>query len=399
MTGPPPVNKNVSHARHSPRYTARVRSIRIGSLLGIPLLINPGWFIIAGLTLWLLAFQFFPAVLPDSGRTLHIVMAVLSAVIFFASIVAHELAHSVVAKYYGIPVRSISLFIFGGVAHITREAARPFNEILMAAAGPLMSLVLGVLFLVAWVIADSSGPFGVVLAFSGFMNIILGIFNLLPAFPMDGGRVFRALVWLAVGDYNRATSVAAWVGRGFAWFIIFLGGLAALGINVGIASNVLGGIWLVLIGLFLETGARRSLTQLTYIEELNRFSLTDLMITDPPVAEADRSLESLARGVLEINPRVCYFVEDEGTLAGILSAYELREIPESLWQQMTAREAMVPREQLRPVSPSTSVSDALLEMENEGLLHAPVVDEGRVVGVIGRERIVNVLRQAGLVTG
>ncbi len=378
-----------------------MRSIRLGSLMGIPLFINPGWFIIAALTIWLLAFQFFPTALPGSSRIMHIGMALVSALIFFSSIVLHELAHSVVAKRYGIPVSSITLFIFGGVAHITREAARPANELLMAAAGPATSLALGALFVGIWLLlgADLSSPVGLTIAFSGWMNIILGVFNMLPAFPMDGGRVFRSIIWYFTGSYSRATSVAGWTGRGFSWMLITLGAFAIVGIDVYIAANPLGGIWLVLIGLFLDNGARRSLVQLTYVRELNRFNARDLMVEDPPIADADRSIGSLARGVIEINPRVCFFVEDRGVLAGILSAYEVREVPEELWDRVTAREAMVPRQNLRPMAPETPVSDVLLEMENEGLLHTPVVDGGRVIGIIGRERIVNVLRQAGLIRG
>lgn len=377
-----------------------MRNIRLGTLVGIPLYINPGWFVIAGLTLWLLAFQAFPSVLPDAGRSTHIVMAVVGATIFFVSIILHELAHGLIARQYGIPVRSISLFIFGGVAHITREATDPLKEMIMAAAGPFTSLALGGGFVAAWYgTGTPDNAFGIILAFSGFMNIILGIFNLLPAFPMDGGRVFRSAVWLFTGDYNRATLVAGWTGRGFAWLLVLVGVLALVGLDVRLANDALGGVWLILIGLFLESGARRSLVQLTYLRELNRFHVRDLMVSDPPVADADRSLGSLARGVLDINPRVCYFVEHQGALAGILSAYELREIPEALWDQITAGDAMVPTARLRPMAPDTLLSEVLIEMENEGLLHAPVVDDGQVVGVIGRERIVNVLRQAGLITG
>ncbi|MDZ7727989.1 MAG: site-2 protease family protein [Dehalococcoidia bacterium] len=376
-----------------------MRSIRLGSLLGIPLHINPGWFLICGLTIWVLAARVFPTILPRESMTTHIAMALVSAFIFFASIVLHELAHSVVAKRYGIPVRSITLFIFGGVAHITREAARPLSEMLMAASGPLLSIVLGAGFLGVWFLAGSgtTDPVSITIFWVAIMNLALGIFNFLPAFPMDGGRVFRSIIWLITGNYARATSVAGWTGRGFGWSMIGLGGLAIAGFDVFLAAEPIGGIWLYpLIGLFLDTGARRSLVQLRYVRELQRFRARDLMLADPPVAEADRPLGPLARGVLEINPRVCYFVEDRGALAGILSAFELRDVPESLWDTTTAREAMVPSSDLRPVDPELLASDVLVEMENEGLLHAPVVEQGRVIGIIARERILGVLRQAGL---
>ncbi len=378
-----------------------MRTLRIGSLLGIPLLVNPGWFLIAALTVWLLATQIFPDVLPELSTGVHIAMALVSAVLFFSSIILHELAHSVVAKFYGIPVRSITLFLFGGVAHITREATRPLNELLMAAAGPLLSLALGAILIGAWFLFGSvtDEPLPIIIFWAGAMNIILGIFNFLPAFPMDGGRVFRSIIWLVTGDFQRSTVIAAWTGRLFAWSMMAIGALAIAGLTIPvIATTPISGLWLILIGFFLENGARQSLVQVRLIRELQRFTARDLMLSDPPVADAARSIGSLARGVIEINPRVAYFVEENGSLAGILSSFEVLEIPERMWDTITAGEAMVPTARLVAMKPDAPLSEVLLEMENEDLLHAPVVEEGRVIGIIPRERIVNVLRQAGLIS-
>ena len=375
-----------------------MRNIRLGSLLGIPILVNPSWFLMFGFTTWLLATQFYPEALEDATRTTHYAMAGISAVLFFASIIVHELAHSVVAKHYHIPVRSITLFLFGGVAQITREAAKPLNELLMAAAGPLTSLLLGALFLGGWfaIGAENSRPVDYVLIWLALMNVILGIFNLLPAFPMDGGRIFRSLIWLITRNYNRATSIAAWTGRGFAWGMMVLGVLAIMGTNVYLATDWGSGVWLIFIALFLENAARQSLAQNKLVRELQRYSAGDLMHADPPVIDGDRTVAAAARGVLEINPRVCYFVEDDGKLAGILSAHQMRLVPESQWDTTTAAQAMVPRAQLRATPRQRLVSEVLLEMETEDLLHMPVVDDGRVIGVIARDRILAVLRQANL---
>jgi len=375
-----------------------LRNIRLGSLLGIPVLVNPSWFLLFGITTWFLATQFYPDALEDASRRTHYAMATASVLVFFASIVLHELAHSLVARAFNIPVKSITLFIFGGVAQITREAARPWHELLMAAAGPLTSLVLGGLFALAWWLAGAQGdrPIDYVLVWLAIMNGILGLFNLLPAFPMDGGRIFRAAIWLTTGSYNRATAVAGWTGRGFAALMIGLGFAAVLGFDVRVAEDIGGGIWLMLIGLFLENAARQSLFQNRLVRELQRYRAEDLMHRDPPVVAGDLSVGSLARGVLELNPRVCYFVQEDGRLAGILSGYQMREIPEESWDRVTASEAMVPSGRLRATDRDRLLSDVLLEMETEELLHMPVVDDGRVVGVIARDRILGVLRQAGL---
>lgn len=375
-----------------------MRNFRIGSLLGIPILVNPSWFILFALTTWLLATQVFPSVLTSASNVTYFAMAAASVLVFFISIIVHELAHSFVAKRYGIPVRSITLFVFGGVAQITRDATRPIAELLMAVAGPLMSFVIGGLFLFLWwaIAAGDSSPIGLVLFWLAWMNLVLGIFNLMPAFPMDGGRVFRALIWLISGNYHGATKIACWTGRGIAWVTIGAGVLSLVQVPVPLVSQPLGGAWLVLIGVFLENAARQSLLQNRLVRTLKQYSASQLMVADPPVVEGAMSVGSLARGVLELNPRVCYFIEDEGRLAGILSSYQLRAVPEQLWDSTTAAQVMVPRQRLKATGPESPVSDVLLEMEASNLLHMPVVREGRVIGVIGRDRILGVLRNAGL---
>lgn len=377
-----------------------MRNIRLGSLLGIPILVNPSWFLLFGLTTWILATEVFPDALSEASAQTHFLMAAASVLLFFASIILHELAHSVVAKAYKIPVRSITLFLFGGVAQITREAARPLGELLMAAAGPLMSFVLGGIFLGIWFVlgAQDTRPIDYVLFWVAWMNFVLGIFNFMPAFPMDGGRVFRSLIWLVTGNYNRATSIAAWTGRGIAWSMMAIGLLAVFYVDVIIARDPLGGGWLILIGLFLENAARQSLLQNRFVRTLQQYHTSDLMTLDPPVVPGSMTVGSLARGVLEINPRVCYFVEENGSLAGIISGYQLREVPEPLWDVTTASQAMVTKDKLRPARKEQLVSEVLLEMETENLLHMPVIEDGRVIGVIARDRILGVLRQAGLIS-
>jgi Zn-dependent protease len=374
-----------------------MKNIRLGSLLGIPILVNPSWFLLLGLVTWLLAAQIFPASLRDASAVTYFAMAVVSVLLFFSSIILHELAHSVVAKAYRIPVKSITLFIFGGVAHITREAKRPGAELLMAAAGPLTSLLLGFAFLGAWWVlgANDSRPIDHVLFWLALTNGALAVFNMIPAFPMDGGRVFRSLIWMVSRNFYSSTMVAAWTGRGIAWAGMGAGILAVMGTNVFIANNPIGGVWLILIGLFLENAARQSLLQTRVVRALERYRATDLMIADPPVVPSDTTIERLASGVLEINPRVCYFVEDQGRLAGIISAYQMVCVPQPAWQTTTAADAMVPATRLVPVDPERLASDILLEMENHEATHFPVVRDGRVIGVIGRDRILNVLHQAG----
>lgn len=373
-------------------------NIRVGTLAGIPILISPSWFILFGLTTWLLATQFYPDALQDADRTTHYLMAASSVLLFFASIVIHELAHSLVARAYKIPVKSITLFILGGVAQITREAAKPLHELLMAAAGPLTSFALSAFFFGVWFAlgAENTRPVDYVVIWLALMNIVLGVFNFLPAFPMDGGRVFRSICWMVTGNFDRATSIAAWTGRGFAWAGIAAGVAAMAGQNVILANNPASGAWLIFLGLFLENAARRSLQQNRLVGELRLYRAEDVMSHNLPVVDGAQTVGSLARGVIDLNPRVCYLVEDHGSLAGLISGYELRSIPENLWDSVTARQAMVPSDALRATAREQLVSDVLLEMEIEELLHMPVVENGRVIGVIARDRIMKLLVQAGL---
>lgn len=375
-----------------------LRSIRIGALFGIDILIHPGWFVLVGLTTWLLATDIYPDALKDRSQGTHVAMAAVSVVAFFASIVLHEMGHGLVAKAYRIPVRSITLFIFGGVAQITREAQRPVAELLMAAAGPLTSLALAFAFFGAWaaVGAHDNRPADVVLIWLAYMNAVLAVFNLLPAFPMDGGRIFRALLWLIGRSYSVATMIAAWSSRAIAWVMIGAGAMSAAGMDVPLIAKGPGSLWLMLIGFFLENAARQSLHQDRLLRELRKHSAGTLMAPDPPVVDGSVTVGSLARGVLELNPRVVYFVEEEGRLAGIVSADQIRAVPPADWDRVTAAEVMVPSGRMHASPPERPASDVLLEMETEGLNHLPVVAEGRVLGVIARDRILGVLSQAGL---
>jgi Zn-dependent protease len=373
-----------------------MKPLRIGSLLGIPILLHPSWFLLLAFVTWLLASDVFPAWLDDRSASVYFAMAAATVVMFFASIVAHELAHSVVAKAYKIPVRSITLFIFGGVAQITREARRPLSELLVAVAGPFMSLVLGIVFLGAWWLLGSHEhrAVDVILLWLGITNFALAVFNMIPAFPMDGGRVFRALIWMVTRNYYRSTEIAAWTGRVFGWALM-AGGLLLIVGPGDVVQNPVQGIWFLFIGFFLETVARQNLVQSRAVRTLDRYNASDLMLSDPPIVDRDVAVGLLARGVIELNPRICYFVEDNGRLAGILSAYQMLRIPEARWDATTAAHAMVPSNRLHPVQPDRKASEILMEMEEEDLTHLPVVKDGRVVGVIGRDRLIGVLRQAG----
>jgi Zn-dependent protease len=231
---------------------------RLGRIAGIELRVHPSWFVILLLVVWMLAGSALPADFPGVAAPVRMAMAAGIALFFFLSLLAHELAHSVVAGVRGIPVHRITFFLFGGMAETSSDSRSPGEEFLIAVAGPLMSFFLAAVLLAVWWYGAGAG-WGPVIAGSagyiGFLNLILGVFNLLPGFPMDGGRILRSGIWAATGDKTRATKWASRVGEGMALLLMAYGGWRAL------TGELMGGIWLVLIGLFIRHAARASYQQ------------------------------------------------------------------------------------------------------------------------------------------
>lgn len=233
-------------------------SFRVGRVLGIDVRVHPSWFAIVLLVMWVLAGVALPADFPDAGAALRLLAAGAITMLFFLSLLAHELAHAVVAVRRGIPVHGITFFLFGGVAHTGKDSRSPLEEFLIAVAGPVMSVALAVLFLAFWWAGMNAGWDGLVvggMAYLGALNLILAVFNLLPGFPMDGGRVLRALLWAVTGDVTRATRWASHIGVAMALLLMGYGGWRVL------QGNFIGGVWLVLIAAFIARAARTAYQQ------------------------------------------------------------------------------------------------------------------------------------------
>lgn len=231
---------------------------RLGRILGIELRVHPSWFIIALLVLWMLAGVALPADFPETAAPLRLAMAAAITLLFFLSLLAHELAHSVVALTRGIPVHRITFFLFGGVAQTSKDSRSPGEEFLIAVAGPIMSFLIAALFLSAWWLGTDLGWGALVVGTAGYvaaLNLVLGVFNLLPGFPMDGGRILRAALWAVTGDVTRATRWASRVG------VVMALALVGYGLWRALQGEVMAGLWLVLIGLFIRHAARISYQQ------------------------------------------------------------------------------------------------------------------------------------------
>ena len=374
-----------------------MKPIRAATFFGVPLFVTPGGFLLLGGIAVLLALNVYPDVHAEASAGVHVSMAIASALLFVFTIALHELAHCLAARAFHAQVKSVTINFLGGVSQISRESKTPGEELIVAGVGPLTNLVIAVALLGGWRMLgapnDSAGA--IVVVWLGSMNAAIAVLNFVPAFPLDGGRIFRSFAWMVTKNPSRATQATAWVTRVVAWAMMAAGAAVLTGADLVIAASPSSGVWLSFIGFFLSNAANQALFRDRLSTELDRYSAGELM-SNPPVVQTSASVGSLARGVLEINPRVCYFVEDEGRLAGIISAYQMREVPLAQWDTTSAGEAMIPRAKLQPTTADRGLAQVLLEMENADITHMPVVTDGRVVGVIGRDRILGVLQKAGL---
>lgn len=363
-------------------------SIRIGSIFGIPVGIHYTWFAVFLLVTVNLVFFFGgEAAYPEWSLFERIVVAVITSLLFFASVLVHELAHSVVALQKGIPVKSITLFIFGGVAQIAREASRPGVEASIAIVGPLMSLALSAVFYaIYFVVGPEVEHVAAAAWWLGLINLMLAVFNMLPGFPMDGGRVFRALVWGLTNNYGTATKVASVTGRLFGFGLIVTGSIQLF------ATGDLGGLWLVLIGWFLENAARSSYKQYQLREALEGMTARDAMVPPCPIVQPYVTLDLLVTGYMLPTGSRCFSVQQDDGATGLVTFGSVREVPKEQWHERTVADVMVSAPQVLTANPANEAVDVLMAMLEKGVNQVPVVDDGRIVGLVTRESLLQIVR-------
>jgi Zn-dependent protease len=364
-------------------------SIALGRVLGIPLRLHYTWFVIFALVTISLVIR--PSVEPPyPPLAQRIILGILTSLLFFASIVIHELAHSILATRNKIPVKDITLFVFGGVSQITKEATHPSAELLIAVVGPLTSLALGGIFYGLYLLLAGAG---LTLAASltlwlAWINVVLAIFNLIPGFPLDGGRIFRAVVWHRTHNYQRATRIATRVGQGIAY------ALMAVGIISVFVSFLpwLNGLLLVFIGWFLNSAARAS-----YQEVLVRDTLTGItarQVTDyaSPLIPPHMNLMELVDQYILPTGRSCFLVSWGAELEGMVTLQQTKKVPRTRWATTTVQDVMTPATKLKVAHADEDLLAVVQEMSGESANHIPVLEEGKVIGMINREDIVRLLR-------
>jgi Zn-dependent protease len=303
------------------------------------------------------------------------------------SVLLHELGHSAVALRKHIPIHSITLFIFGGIARLGKEPDRPLTELQIAIAGPLvsfaLSLAFGALGHLAVGVSEGLQTLG---QWLGQINLNLALFNLLPGFPLDGGRVFRALVWKRTGDFVRATYVAASAGRGVAYLFI-LGG-----VWIGLSGALLQGLWISFIGWFLLSAAEMNVQHLAFTQALVGLRARDVMTTDCPRVSERLSLSRLVEEYILLTGRRCFLVTTDSQLLGLITVHQVKRIPRDAWPHTTVREVMIPLERLRWVSPDAPLPEVIALMDESDVGQAPVVRDGQLLGLIGRDHLLRVMR-------
>lgn len=357
-------------------------SFSIGKLFGISIRLHFSWFFVFALVTWALTTQYFPVLYPNWSLATSITTGVITSLLFFSSVLAHEMMHSVVAQASGIPVKSITLFIFGGVSQIAEEPDEPKVELRIALAGPLTSIVLGGIF---WAIGQTlPATYEVIIAivfWLAWINLLLGVFNLIPGFPLDGGRVLRSLLWWRTGNLRRATKTASNIGRGVGF--LFISG----GVWLIFGGFWINGIWIAFIGWFLQNAAAGSYQQLAVQEMLKDHTASEIIDRNCLLLPPDTTIEKLVNEYILPTGQHCFVVAEGGHPRGFVSLQNIKTVPHELWPSKLVREVMTPLNKLNWVRPDENLARVMSTLSRHDLSQLPVVEDGNIVGIVTQERL------------
>lgn len=363
-------------------------SLTIGRVLDIPIRLHVTVFIILLLITWTVGFGLMPGEYPGLNQTVYLLIGVFSSILLFASILLHELAHSIVAKRNGLKINQISLFIFGGIAEMSQEPKDPSLELKMAVAGPLTSIAIMLVAGALWLASISLQAHPLIqapLEYTALINGIVALFNLAPAFPLDGGRIFRSIIWKRRKDLLSATQTASKAGAVFAYALMFLG------IFTIFSYNFISGLWLLLIGWFILGGARSGLEQTIVKEALGELKVRDIMTKAVDSVRPDSTVEKLAEDFLRLKHNG-FPVMSDGELEGIVTAEDLRKVGRELWSTARVKDIMTPKEKLIAIKPEQAALDAMILMAQKQIGRILVVEEGKLVGIVTRSDVMKTVR-------
>jgi Zn-dependent protease/CBS domain-containing protein len=365
--------------------------IKLGRIGGIEIGLHYSWFIIAFLIAFSLAAHF-RSVSPEWNDTMVWTAAMITAVLFFAALLLHELAHSMVAKSRGLRVRAITLFALGGVSQIESEASDAKSEFWIAIVGPVTSAVLGGIFIALAYFAgwrpgtEPSTPIISILLWLGYINVALAVFNMIPGYPLDGGRVLRSVLWWVSGSGQRATRWVALIGQAVALLFILFGLLRFF-----VGANF-GGLWMAFIGWFLLDAARSSYLQVELMADLRDRRVADMMERDCATVEGYLSLRDLVDEYLLHSSSRCFLVVSNQHVVGLVTPSEVRKVPREAWPQTSVQSVMRPLNQVRTVAPEMPAVEALELMNRENISQLAVVSEGKLQGIFSQNQVLRFLQ-------
>ena len=371
-------------------------SFKIGKIAGIAIGVHWSWFLILLLITWSFAGGILLDTFPEWSETQRWLVGVVIALVFFVSILLHELSHSFVAKARGIEVKGITLFVFGGVSNLGREAESAGEEFQIAIVGPLTSLLIGGLFAGLWAVLRGPAPNWADVAFSlAFINIVIAAFNMLPGFPLDGGRVFRSIIWARNRNLLRATRIASRTGSGIAYLMMAAGGL----VFISSAETRIAGIWLVMIGLFLRSAAGTSYEQIALQQALEGLSAREVARNDYPLVSPEMPVAELMGQFVLAGRGRCFPVVAGRELLGLVTISDMQSLDRAEWPVTSVYRVMTPFAKLQTAAPEDGLLKVLQVMGESGVSHVPIVDGNVLLGMIGREdilRVEQVRREVGV---
>ena len=364
-------------------------AIPIGCIFGISIDLDYSWFLVFALVTWALAVSYYPAEFKQGGVVEYWLMGAATAVMLFVSLLLHELGHSLVAKQYGIVAPRITLFVFGGVSEIATEPRSPRVEFWVASAGPIVSFALALIFWELQPFLAHAQPLLALAKYLAILNFVLGVFNLVPGFPLDGGRIFRSILWGITGNFGRSSTIAAVTGRAFGFALIFAGAWLVL------TGNVFNGLWLAFIGWFLE-GAAASQDQLQVVKNLlSGHKVSEVMSRDFPRIPGNVTLQVLVEKNVLTQGRRSFVVANGQGSTGLITLSTIKEVPRASWPKTMASQVMIPLEKTVSIQPAAELWTALEKMGRDGVNQLPVLNGGggdRVVGMLSRDDLVHYLR-------
>jgi Zn-dependent protease/CBS domain-containing protein len=365
----------------------------IGRLFGIDIGINYSWFFLFGM-ITLSFWAQYSSEHPGWPSYAPIIAALATSALFFLSLLAHEMSHSLLALAKGLPVHSITLFIFGGVSLIEKEAMNAATEFEVGVIGPISSFIISGIFFGLTLIVDVGSPLGAAFAWLAKINLFLAIFNMIPGYPLDGGRVLRAIVWAVTGSVHRATRIAAAGGQVVAWLLIGIGVSMLFGATYGeyLGGGQIGGLWYIVIGGFLLYAARSSQQSIRLEEVISHSQARDVMTRNADLVPAAISLSQFFDDHLIRTGRRCYVVADDGRLLGLITPVELKAVSRQNWPSTTVAQAMTPFTAMRWVDPDADLRQVVELLEKDEVNQVPVVSGGQLEGLIGRDELLGFIQ-------